>query len=501
MRQLLMVLLLAMGTTLSQAKPRELVIFHTNDSHGHFVPEPAHWRADTALVGGFVALKTRLDSLRQKHPGSLYLDAGDAMTGNPICNIEYRGVKGGALLELFARCGVSASCLGNHEFDQGAEHLRHYVAAASHPILAANLKEKADGRAVTAASRVFAVNGLRVGVIGLLLDDLAGVVARTSLEPFVIEDAATTARVRIAELEAQTDVLVLLTHMGVEADSVLATRVTGVDVIVGGHSHTRLRQPRRVNDVLIVQAGEHLKNLGMLRLALDGDSVVSYSDTLIELVASDQRQTNSVAILCDSLEVAIQAQYGQVIGTLATPWERGYSSTSNVGNWICDRLRERYQTDVAVVNAGGIRRNINNGPVTMLDVMELLPFSNSVVVFEATGAELMKLATEQARGAALKTHGVLEMSGMDIAYDTGADSAALRLVDSSVNGSPVDITRTYRVASIDYVAVSQWAEYLGFEPRRLEPTADLLSDVISDEIRKAKGPIVADTKPRLREIP
>ncbi len=433
------------------------------------------------------------------HPGSLYLDAGDAMTGNPICNMEYRGVKGGAMLELFSRCGIAAECLGNHEFDLGAEHLRQYVAAASHPILAANLNEKADGRAVTAASHVFEVNGLRVGVIGLLLDDLAGVVARTSLEPFAIEDAATTARAQIAALEEQTDVLVLLTHMGVEADSVLATRVAGADVIVGGHSHTRLHQPRRVNDVLIVQAGEHLKNLGMLTLAIDGKRVVAYSDTLLELVATDMRQTNNVALLCDSLEVAIQAQYGQVIGTLAEPWKHGYYMGSNVGNWICDQLRKRYKADIAIVNAGGIRKDVASGPITMLDVAELLPFTNSVVTFDATGAELIKLATEQIHAQGLHRHGALEMSGMRIVYKTGADSAVLWSLQAA--GAAIDTARTYRVASIDYVAVSQWAEYLGFAPRHLELTEDLLSDAMIDEIRKAPGPIRADAEPRIVEMP
>jgi 2',3'-cyclic-nucleotide 2'-phosphodiesterase (5'-nucleotidase family) len=475
------------------------VIFHTNDIHGRFVAEPADWRDDRAFTGGVTALSVCLDSLRRTCPRSLYVDAGDLMTGNPVCDIEYNGVKGGALLEMLRRCGVAAMCLGNHEFDLGADHLRDFVAASPIPIVCANLREKSSGALLTSAARIVNMRGLRVGVVGVLLDEVAGVVRRPALEPFIVDDAATSAQREIDRLDPSTDLIVILSHLGMDADSLMATKLRRADVIVGGHSHTRLEKPKRVNGVVIVQAGAYLKNLGVLHLQVDGDSVVSYDGRLIELRMPKTPPRNDVASLADSLEIVIQSQYGQVIGDLQTAWRSSYDTGSNVGNWICDRLRARYQADIALVNAGGIRGNIDPGPITKLDVLQLLPFPNGTVIFNATGSELRKLADEQARAQALRTHGAVEMSGMTITFSQPNGTVQVRSV--TVAGEPLENKRIYRVASIDYVVFSQWDRYLGFEPAGVEVTGELLSEAIIEEIAMIRSPIRADEAPRLVEVP
>jgi 2',3'-cyclic-nucleotide 2'-phosphodiesterase (5'-nucleotidase family) len=499
MRQIWCLLLVVTALGSCRSAPREMVIFHTNDIHGHFTAEPADWRDDRALTGGVSALSYSLDSLRRTCPRSFYVDAGDLMTGNPVCNIEYNGVKGGALLEMLQRCGITAMCLGNHEFDLGADHLRDFVAASPYPVLCANLREKNSGAPVTSAAYTVEGQGLRVGLVGVLLDDVAGVVSRQALEPFVVDDAAASAQREIDRLDPTTDLIVILSHLGVDADSVMATKLRRADVIVGGHSHTCLEKPKRVNGIIIVQAGSYLKNLGVLRLRVDGDSVVSDSGYLVELRLPKNPPHSDVASLADSLEIVIQAQYGQVIGDLETAWQSSYNSGSNVGNWICDRLRERYRTDIALVNAGGIRGSVDPGPVTKLDVLQLLPFTNSTVLFDATGSELRKLAGEQARAQRLHTHGVLEMSGMSVEFSAHDSSVMIRNV--RVGGKPLDDNRTYHVASIDYVALSQWDRYLGFEPRAVEATGELLSDVVIEEIAQSRSSIRADNALRLVEVP
>jgi 5'-nucleotidase/UDP-sugar diphosphatase len=481
------------------AQPREVVIFHTNDIHGDFAAEPASWRKDNASAGGMAALYDHLDSLRRLYPHSLYLDAGDLMTGNPVCDLEYDGVRGGALLEMLNRCSVSAEALGNHEFDQGAEHLRDWVAAAPYPILCANLREKALNRPLCSEYRTFEVNGVHIGVIGLITDGLSSLVARSALEPFEVEDATTTAQKLIDEIDPSTDLIVLLTHLGVEQDSVMATRIHGADVIVGSHSHTRLEKPLSVNGVVIVQAGAQCKNLGVLRVSVADDRVTRFDGRLEELVARPGRPSSPVSMLADSLEIVIQSKYGHVIGDLEQVWIPSYYSTSNVGNWICDRLRERYRADVALVNAGGIRTRIDPGPITELDILELLPFSDAVVTFEASGSELLVMAENQARAATFHDHGVLELSGMTIAYRKS--SGRIEEIDAQIAGQPIEPGRTYRIVSVDYVAQSQWDKHLGFKPANLEVSGDLLSDVVIAEVKKVEGPIRSDVQPRLKEMP
>jgi 2',3'-cyclic-nucleotide 2'-phosphodiesterase (5'-nucleotidase family) len=499
MKRFIFILITALSATLAYAQPRELTIFHTNDIHGHFTAERASWRKDSVLVGGMAALSYHLNRLRAEHPNSIYLDAGDLMTGNPVCNMVYRGTKGGALQEMLYRCGLAAGCLGNHEFDLGSAHLLEYVAAAPYPILSANLRQKSDGKAVTAASHVFEQNGLRIGVIGLLLDGLAGVASQTAIAPFVVDDAATCAQREISALDPATDLIVLLTHMGVDDDSVLATKIRGADVIVGGHSHTLLKKPLRVEGTVIVQAGSYLRNVGVLTLQIAGDSVASFTDSLVELTRPAEKINTPAAQLADSLETVVRATFGQVIGEIGERWVRGYYTGSNEGNWICDRLRERHQGDVALVNAGGIRADHDTGPITLLQVMEILPFSNSIVTFDVHGRDLLKTAEEQVRAQGAHKHGALEMSGLTVDYSLKNGQPVL--VAAKVGGQIVDPDRVYRVVTIDYVAQSQWEEYLGFKPANVKATGELISDAIGEEIRLAKGPIQADSIPRLREVP
>jgi 2',3'-cyclic-nucleotide 2'-phosphodiesterase (5'-nucleotidase family) len=132
--------------------------------------------------------------------------------------------------------------------------------------------------------------------------------------------------------------------------------------------------------------------------------------------------------------------------------------------------------------------------VTKLDVVQLLPFSNSVVLFNATGAALRKMAEEQARAQGLRTHGVLEMSGLSVEFSAQGGNVIVK--NARAAGKPLEDTRIYRVASIDYVALSQWDRYLGFEPSAVTATGELLSEVVMEEIAKSKSPIHADATPR-----
>jgi 2',3'-cyclic-nucleotide 2'-phosphodiesterase (5'-nucleotidase family) len=444
------------------------------------------------------ALSGYLALYRQRFANSIYLDAGDLMTGNPICNIEYGGVKGGALLEMLRRIGVDAMSLGNHEFDQGPDHVRDFVTVSPFPILCANLRDKSTGRLLAAPTRIFERGGERIGVIGLILNGLADVTARKNVEQFQVEDITKIAQEQIDRLDPLTDLIVLLTHNGVDEDRELASVIHNADVIVGGHSHTRLDGPERVNGVLIVQAGSYCNNLGMLELTVAGDSVTSCKGRLIELLADSVSPMPEVASLADSLEAVIELEYGATIGQLTIPWIHKYYECSNVGSWICDRLRKRYGTDVALMNAGGIRADLAPGPISKLDVLKLLPFMNSVVTFETTGAQLLQTARKQAEAHGLHSHGVLEMSGLTITYRKHGDQ--IEVTETIINGSPIQPDRTYTVVSIDYVASSQPDRYLRFKPRILNYTGELISDVITSEIQNSPHPIESDNTIRLQEI-
>ncbi len=221
-RQLIFSCLIVFVVSLSFAETRSVTILHVNDIHGHFLPEPAHWRNDKALIGGFATLSHYLRENRAQHPEALFLHAGDLMTGNPICNFEHCGVKGGALVELLERLGCDADVIGNHEFDISQENTRKLAELSSHPTLCANII-RADGSLFAPYASVQRdVNGVRIGIIGLTLQELPHITTPKHLEGLQILDIAETAQIYIDKLDPVTDLIILLTHNGFDEDRKLA---------------------------------------------------------------------------------------------------------------------------------------------------------------------------------------------------------------------------------------------------------------------------------------
>jgi 2',3'-cyclic-nucleotide 2'-phosphodiesterase (5'-nucleotidase family) len=218
-------------------------ILHTNDMHASFVPHEAMWvkNSPRPLVGGFVELEHAIDSMRAAAPATLLLDAGDVMTGNPITEREYHGAKGGLLFAMMNELGYDAWTPGNHDLDISQENLRALAAIAQFPTVNANLVDAENRfRLNNRPTLIVERGGIRVGIIGIMLQDLYAMVNQKNLIGVRVLPPVETVQRYVDELDPQTDLIVALTHQGVEDDSVLASRVHGLDVIVGGHSHTRL---------------------------------------------------------------------------------------------------------------------------------------------------------------------------------------------------------------------------------------------------------------------
>ncbi len=437
-----------------------LTILHTNDVHASFRPVQASWRADTALIGGFEMLDVVVRRVREEVPATLLLDAGDMMTGNPISRIPDDGVPGWGLFSLMNIVHYDAWAIGNHDFDQGQANLHGILSRLEFPSLSANLVLAADSPIAHDLKPyvIETVGALRVGIIGLMTPDLkrvsaAGVVAG-------VEVAAPVPRLRelVSKIDPQTDVIIVLSHMGDDLDRAVAAQVEGVDVIVGGHTHRRLYPPVRVGDTLIVQTGAKLQYLGRLDLVIAQDRVVDYEGTLIPLwVRTDVRVSRDVREGVAHARRLVEAEFGVRLGYLEVPWTRNYYGESNVGDWITDALRRRAGTDVAFLNSGGIRSNLPPGPVSKGDLMTVLPFDNQLCTFEVTGAALERIVEANARAAVEQTHGILQVSGLR--YRFAVQDGNVHLVSLEVGGAPVDRARMYTGATNEYMLFSQPGKY------------------------------------------
>ncbi len=475
-----------------------VTILHTNDIHGKYRATPASWVDGNPLVGGFPAAGYYIDRERKEAGRSLLLDAGDFMTGNPICELEYRGVRGGGMVEFLNLMGYDAICLGNHDFDNKWEATRKLVGLAAMPVLCVNLFEPSGEYFSGKGYEIYDLDGVRVGVIGLIMDNLSDYLRAGALGPLRLEPGLSSIERVLDEVDRRTDLIIVLTHIGVESDEELASHLSGrVDVIVGGHSHTVLQEPMKRSGVLIVQAGSNNRSLGRLDVFVQGDSVSDYRGRLISMWASKAKPRPEVEALARRFDAQIDSLYGEVIAELTADMATSSRGESSAGSWIADRLREVAGTDIAVINSGGIRKHLPKGPVKVLDIREMLPFDNELMVFECSGDELLTMIRRNAQGVADGGGTGLQISGLRYAWRPGPTGAVV-IEKAEVGGRPLERTRTYRVASPDY-SVTHSDHAFGFEPHKVRSLNVTVTQVVTDAVRKARV-IHPETDGRMEEI-
>ena len=444
-----------------------------------------------------IALAWHLAEERSRAPASLLLDGGDFMTGNPICDIAEGGVLGGGLVDMMNAIGYDAGVVGNHEFDHGLANAEALVEWASFPILAADILDEHGDHPFPYEPVVFERGGLRIGVMGVSCADLFAMTAHGLTAGLSLRNQADVVRAQIRDLDPRTDLLVLITHDGIDKDEALARELSGsgLDVIVGAHSHTRLEEPRLVGGILIVQAGSHLQNLGRLDLRVEDDRVTAYAGKLVLLLAEGAEAPSRLTDLVERNEHRIQQEFGTVIGTLDTDWERGRGE-SNIGDWLTDRIRERAGANVAFLNSGSIRKNLAAGPIRLLDVQEILPFSNTLVSFELTGEQLLTILSCNAGAQLTHDHGLLQVSGVRYAFREVGDHVEVEQV--TVDGQPLIRDQIYTAAAPAYV-VMMAERYFCMPAPASEPVGVMLTAAIVEAVRAA-GTVHSEVDGRIRDL-
>jgi 2',3'-cyclic-nucleotide 2'-phosphodiesterase (5'-nucleotidase family) len=453
--------------------------------HAQYLPAPAAWVSDPVkpMIGGIVALDDYIRQQREKYSNVLLLDAGDISTGTPISKIEYKGALGGGFAEMLNYLGYDAMTIGNHEFDEGQDNLIKTMNILKADVLCANLFVN-DRIFAEKSYKIFKKGSVRIGVIGLILNDLYQEVAKKYLTDIRVQDPVQTAQKIIDKIDPATDVIVLLTHQGIENDRELARQIKNADIIVGGHSHSMIEQPVQENGVLIVQANTKTRYLGRLTIDVSDDRISSFDYQLIPTwVSGVEKPRKELQRLVDHYKNEIDSRYNYVIGTLHTDWKRYERGESNIGNYIADVMRATTGTDLAVINSGGIRKDLSAGPVTKLDIVEILPFTNYLGTFECTGGQLLTLMQKNVQMLSDQNHGILQVSGLRMTYEKDKNGD-IKIVDALIHEMPVDPAATYTGTTVDFILFGQALTFFGFEPAVTQKTDYLISDIVVDYIMK-----------------
>jgi 5'-nucleotidase/UDP-sugar diphosphatase len=457
-RRLLLILLCAVAMPCGAAETVALTILHTNDTHGRLMPfrYPAMARSAPGLetlptgveLGGIARRATLAKRIREEQAARgvpvWLVDAGD-FTDGTVFSIEYHGV---ADLDAMAAAGYTLGALGNHELNRPLSALESLIAKAQYPLLCANALLKSTGQPLTQPSLVREVGPLRVGVFGLLTTDAADY--RAARDGLTIEKEISAATRMARELRTQADVVIAVSHAGKKMDERIATAVPDIDVIVGGHSHSRLpsgelvwrTQSLAVDDVggtVVVQAHQWAGELGRLDLLFTKDAsgrwrVSRYRAELIP-VTSDIPADPSVAAVLDRYWSPLASRYGEVIGQAA----RDFVSLGNDQaeyNLVADAMRAALKTDVHLENQGGVRAPIAQGPITRADVVAVDPFDNTLVTCHLSGHQLERVLIAQAPA----------VSGLRYVIEDG------RLTQATVGGRKLDPARRYFVSTNSFFA-------------------------------------------------
>jgi 5'-nucleotidase / UDP-sugar diphosphatase len=435
-----------------------LTILHTNDTHGHLLPfsspSVAPPGSDFAAlkertnIGGIARRATLVNRLRQElsaHGTTVWLvDVGDFSDGTAF-STEYHGQ---ADAEAMNATGYDFGALGNHEFNQSLSMLKKIIGMFHYPVLCANATEVSSGRPLTRAYEIRNVGPLKIALFGLVTATTNGYPA--TKEGITISGEIETARRMVQELRPQADVVIALSHSGDNVDSQIAAAVPGIDVIIGGHSHSRLTWGRLIshsdkllpgdeNGTVVVQAFQWGVELGRLDLLfVRDDSGVWHLDrhraSLID-VTKDIPEDKTVAAVVERYWKPIAARYGEVIGQAAADFiERGDDLTYY--NLVADSVRETFSSEIDLENMGGVRAPLAKGTITKGDLIEMDPFDNTVVTFRISGRDLKKVL--QADKPAV--------SGLRYRIENGT------VTEVTVRGKPLQNDRLYSATSNSYFA-------------------------------------------------
>ncbi|WP_240035166.1 5'-nucleotidase C-terminal domain-containing protein [Neobacillus notoginsengisoli] len=468
------------GRIIDKAGQFTLNIMHTNDTHAN---------VDNATNKINVAKKmTAIKSVRADKPSALLLDAGDVFSGTLYFN-EFKGL---ADLKFMNLAGYDAMTFGNHEFDLGTAVLADFVKGANFPFVSANVDFTNDAnlqsrfhKDVTTDNAkggeiyngiIKVVNGEKVGIFGLTTAETPTISSPGA--GVVFKDYVQEAQKSVDAFKAQgVNKIIALTHIGYDDslawdnDLELAKQVEGIDVIVGGHTHTKLDAPvfdKTGNEpTVIVQANEYNKFLGTLNVTFDKNGKVIVPETTGKLldISTYAEDAETLDLLNTAYKPAVTEKENTVVGTAAVELIGGNPPArvgeTNLGNFIADGMLAKAQTInpdtlIAVQNGGGVRATLPAGNITLADVFKVLPFGNTLGIMNLKGSELRAALEYSVKDAPNAFGGFLQVSGLKVAYDS-TKPAGEKIQSIEVKGkdgkyTALDEAKNYFVATNVFTA-------------------------------------------------
>ena len=401
---------------------RKLTILHSNDLHGDFLAE----EVDEKLVGGVAMLSGYIDKVRSEEKNVIYAIAGDMFRGS-IIDAEYKGI---STIEIMNALAPDIVTIGNHEIDYGIPHLLFIEKCAQFPIINANLYIKLNHARLFPPHHILKIDGMKILFIGIITDEILAQAKQDHLiGSFIgVEEAAReVGRICNTYNRIDIDFTVLLTHIGFESDKELAGLLDpdwGVDLIIGGHSHTLLKEPYRVNEVLIAHAGVGTDQIGRFDILVDTDSnsIHSFEWKCVPIDTSHCPVDKHLAELIQKYKNITDQKYARIITRFNRPLTHPQrNSETSLGNLFADIFQESLGVDIMLLGSGSIRVDSLGPIVEYGSLIEAFPYDDGIYAFRVTGKTFQKMMTHVLREEAfLGTTEFYQLSkGLHLVYSRG----------------------------------------------------------------------------------
>jgi 2',3'-cyclic-nucleotide 2'-phosphodiesterase (5'-nucleotidase family) len=456
LKSMLLVILLLAVPSLAGTTQTHIVLMHTNDIHGHVLPENG--------AGGLAVIAA---IVKQQHPDIL-LDAGDMFAGTLVSDT----FNGEPVMAVMNRMGYRASILGNHEFDYGLKTLRDRVRQARFPVLSANVVLPYDDVGKT---RVISIKGIRFGLVGLTTEETPTTTHPKNVKDIQFLDVVRTLEQVLPSLEKTSDFVIVIGHLAPAEELRVARAFPEIRLIVSGHSHTELQQPIHENNALIVRTGSYGRFVGRVDMDFEDRKLKKLSTQLIEAkgVAPDPEALQAV----EPYRAKVERQMNTVLGEATSSFSRIVQEGGALLNMVTDAYRASTGAQIALANTGGFRTSLPAGPITYGKLFEILPFENTIVTMKITGAQLKRTLAVR----------LTAVSGIRVAFDLRKPRGEQLVSVTLDDGSPILDNAIYTVAINDFMQAGG-DDYTEFaQGTDVKDAGIRLRDVVSDYIRTKKS--------------
>lgn len=476
---------------------KELILLHTNDSHGSVLAVDS--------TGGLAERATFIRQVREKYPYVLLLDAGDINAGQPVSNIA--DAKPDIL--AYNAMGYDAVTAGNHEFDKPLDILLQQMRWADFPFVISNIFK--EGKPLGKPWIIKDYDGIKVGILGLTTVNTKSLSVNAGELEF--ENEAEAARRAVKALKAEgADIIIGLVHLGfTEAtpdfitSRKLAEQVEGIDILVDGHSHSYIEKPEKVKDTWIITANQSGKYVGEGKLKIQKGEIIDFEwqPVLIRGFAPDTVVERMLQPFVKAAEQSLKTVVGVAKGDFVLYKDGvnlGRQEENALGNLIADAMKTvtaeelKLPADFALINSGGIREGIPAGQVTREQLLTTLPFSNVLEIVALKGTDVKQLFDFLATVPSGNGTFAQVSEDVKVTYDRKAGKVA----DLKIGGKPVVDSVTYYMATCDYIVAGKDGYDAGLKNAVLqENTSRLISDVVADYLLK-KGTVIPRVDGRIR---